>query len=326
MGALGKYLSNAREAKGLNLHDAAQQTRISITYLKALEAEDFAKLPGDVFVRGFLKNYGKYLTLPEAEVLQKYSELLPGHAVAASSAQSAEKRSEPSTQKKSFQIPIESLLWGAAIILTVAIFLFTAMPKKQKKSGEAPPSLSSVQSTLTSSVTSTKPEKLYLQVIALDDVWLLIRTDSGPQKKVMLKKGEDVVWSADERFLLSYGNISAVKLLLSGKELLVNGARNSVVRDLTLTAAGILVPKAAPEKQKPVRLRLNPLPQVQPLPQPQPQQQPQLQLPIHQAPYAAKPVRNGTVSPPLLHPELPARTEAPQKKNPLLKPTPTPAQ
>ena len=74
MGTLGQYLRNAREARGIALRDAAQQTRIRFNYLKALEEEDFARLPGEVFVKGFLKNYGKFLHLEEFEVMKKYAE------------------------------------------------------------------------------------------------------------------------------------------------------------------------------------------------------------------------------------------------------------
>jgi len=52
MGTLGEYLRSAREKRGLDLRDAAQQTRISFTYLKALEEEDFSKLPGEVLSGG----------------------------------------------------------------------------------------------------------------------------------------------------------------------------------------------------------------------------------------------------------------------------------
>ncbi len=43
MGTLGQYLRSAREARGIDLRDAAQQTRISFNYLKALEEEDFSQ-------------------------------------------------------------------------------------------------------------------------------------------------------------------------------------------------------------------------------------------------------------------------------------------
>src|SRR3990172_5593198 len=75
MGTLGQYLRSAREARGLDLRDAAQQTRIGIAYIKALEDEDFSRLPGEVFVKGFLKNYGKFLRLDDAEVMKRYGEL-----------------------------------------------------------------------------------------------------------------------------------------------------------------------------------------------------------------------------------------------------------
>ena len=80
MGTLGQYLLNARLAMDIDLRDAAQQTRISIQYLRALENEDFSKLPGEVFVKGFLKNYGRFLKLDESEVMKKYAELKPNLA------------------------------------------------------------------------------------------------------------------------------------------------------------------------------------------------------------------------------------------------------
>lgn len=54
---LGFYLKNLREKKNISLEAAARETGISLKYLKALEAEDFEKLPGLVYAKNFLKNY-----------------------------------------------------------------------------------------------------------------------------------------------------------------------------------------------------------------------------------------------------------------------------
>jgi cytoskeletal protein RodZ len=59
MGTLGQYLREAREAMGIDLRDAAQETRISFNYLKALE-EKTSQTSRRGFVRGFLKNYGRF--------------------------------------------------------------------------------------------------------------------------------------------------------------------------------------------------------------------------------------------------------------------------
>ncbi len=289
VGTLGQYLSSARELKGFDLHDAAQQTRISIQYLKALEQEDFAKLPGEVFVRGFLKNYAKFLGLPEEEVLKKYTEVrhvAAGAPVAAPTTVAAEQAPAPQTREKPAKVSLEPWLWGAAIFISILGFLFMAAPEKQPEPVAPLEEHAAVLlSEMTGSAPETKPEKLYLQIVALEDVWLLVRTDSGPQKKAVLKKDENVVWIADERFLLSYGSVGAAKLLLNGEELIVTGQKNEVVRDLEITAAGITSAKAAPVLPRVSKPRL--LPRPAPLagqatgtqPTPQPQTEPAVPVP-----------------------------------------------
>ena len=54
---LGSYLKNLREEKNVSLETAARSTGISLKYLKALEAEEFEKLPGLIYAKNFLKNY-----------------------------------------------------------------------------------------------------------------------------------------------------------------------------------------------------------------------------------------------------------------------------
>ncbi len=257
MGTLGQYLQDAREALGINLRDAAQQTRISIQYLKALEAEDFARLPGEVFVKGFLKNYAKFLRLDEVEVLKKYSEMSPKKpAVASAAAPVAPLPTEEAEQKsKSEKLPLEPFIWGAGIVIVLLIFLFTALPGRHRQ--EKSPATQQ-QPTISTEITSTpvptaQPDKLYLEVVALENTWLLIRTDSSPQKKAVLNKGESLIWSADERFLLSFGAAGALKLTLNGTDLVIDEPKTAVVRDLTITAAGIVSRKMQSEISRPAK-------------------------------------------------------------------------
>ena len=61
MAAIGLLLRETREAKGLTLNDVEQATRIQSRYLEALEDEEYDRLPGEVYVRGFLRNYARFL-------------------------------------------------------------------------------------------------------------------------------------------------------------------------------------------------------------------------------------------------------------------------
>jgi hypothetical protein len=262
MGTLGTYLSGAREAKGIDLHDAAQQTRISVNYLRAMEEEDFSKLPGEVFVKGFLKNYARFLSLEETEVIRRYQEMKPPKQPQAVAPEPrAEMKTPAVAPAGKREIPIEPLVWGAVIFIILVVLLFVSLPERTRHDGPEAPPAPAESNKVAGGQQASKPEKLYLEIVALEDVWILVRTDASPQKKAVLKKGENVIWSADGQFLLSYGVAGGAKLLLNGNELTVKAPRNAVVRDLVITASGIVTQKIQ-EEQKPRPVK--PQPHTQP--------------------------------------------------------------
>jgi curved DNA-binding protein CbpA len=71
----GKGLVQLREIVGIGQTEIQERTKISIEYIKAMENNDFQKLPSLVYVRGFLKIYLQYLGLPDASTLiEAYTE------------------------------------------------------------------------------------------------------------------------------------------------------------------------------------------------------------------------------------------------------------
>jgi len=265
MGALGTYFRHAREARGLDLRDAAQQTRISINYLKAIEDEDFSKLPGEVFVKGFLKNYARFLHLPEDEVVKLYGEYnkpqkdeAPTAAPKADGQKQgpAEMRAGTAELKQPGGLSLEPLLWGGAILIGIILFILVSLPASRpvhEQDRRVSTQLTATDTVHTGATGTSRSEKLYLAISAQEDVWVLVRTDASPQKKAVLKQGESVTWSADERFLLSYASVGSLKITLNGIELTVKGPKNAVVRDLIVTAKGIAFQKV--ESEQPPRPR-----------------------------------------------------------------------
>jgi len=65
----GARLRAAREASGLSLDQVAQQLKLAPRQVKALEDEDFGKLPGRTFARGFVRNYARLLNLDGDDLL-----------------------------------------------------------------------------------------------------------------------------------------------------------------------------------------------------------------------------------------------------------------
>lgn len=72
MSQLGARFREAREAHGMSLSEAAASTRILPRYLQALEDGNFEQLPGDVYARGFIRNYAQFLDVPPDELMLLY--------------------------------------------------------------------------------------------------------------------------------------------------------------------------------------------------------------------------------------------------------------
>lgn len=87
MNELGHILREARETKGYTLEDVQEEIRINAKYLKSLESGDYQALPTPVHVRGFLRNYARFLGLDPQPLLDRYESYLsrpPSKATAVS--------------------------------------------------------------------------------------------------------------------------------------------------------------------------------------------------------------------------------------------------
>ncbi len=69
---LGEVLRTAREGKGVDLARVERDTKIRERYLSALERGDYRDLPGAVYTKGFLRNYGAYLGLDPEYLIDLY--------------------------------------------------------------------------------------------------------------------------------------------------------------------------------------------------------------------------------------------------------------
>lgn len=87
---LGDLLRETREQKKLSLEDVEQGTNIRKLYIKSIEDGDYDKLPGEVFLKGFIKTYGKFLGLNSLELIEQYKK--------EKNASASEKEAEPTNQ------------------------------------------------------------------------------------------------------------------------------------------------------------------------------------------------------------------------------------
>ena len=69
---LGEKLIKLRSQYRMSLADISKATRIQVKYLEALESGDHRGLPAEVYVRGFLRSYARYLGLEDDVFIKLY--------------------------------------------------------------------------------------------------------------------------------------------------------------------------------------------------------------------------------------------------------------
>ena len=70
----GSYLKHERELRGVPLEEISGATKIHIRFLQALEDNQFDELPGEVFIKGYIRSYANIIGSDVEEMLNIYEE------------------------------------------------------------------------------------------------------------------------------------------------------------------------------------------------------------------------------------------------------------
>jgi cytoskeletal protein RodZ len=72
MADIGATLREARMRAKIDINEVESRTKIRAKYLRAIENEEWSLLPGDVYVKSFLRTYGDYLGLDSRQLIDDY--------------------------------------------------------------------------------------------------------------------------------------------------------------------------------------------------------------------------------------------------------------
>jgi cytoskeletal protein RodZ len=222
-GNFGERLKRERELREVTLEEITQATRIGPRFLEALENEEWDKLPGGVFNRGFVRSIAHYLGLGEEAFLAEYDLAHGAHA---------EQQAQKHAQKIEGRIP-PTPLWipmamVAGIILLTAAIIFGGIygwrkfvkrsPSKPAASLAAPSTGATLRaitpSTLTSPSSAIEPP-LDLSVSASRPTRVRIEADGALLLDDTIRPGDNRHFSAKTEFVVSREDSSAVLLELN---------------------------------------------------------------------------------------------------------------
>lgn len=136
---IGQVLKEKRTSLGLGLSEAEQLTQVQKLYIVALETDDYKALPGDFYIKAYLKQYAEKLGLNADRIIQAYDEgkgitvedkedILETYHFVKPSERVEPEEEEPKTWRH--YVPIISLS-AAALLIVVGVFAAVIMNKPE---------------------------------------------------------------------------------------------------------------------------------------------------------------------------------------------------
>ncbi len=229
---LGEYLRKHREDAGLTLKEISSITRIRCEYLKALEAEEYEKIPGEVYVRGYIKAFLQTLSIDPSEAIRLYAE----QKEAALAAQTP----PPAQAPRSFWTVIPThVLYPALLLLLIVPLLFfvsrrtDTVPPVIEAEQKGDSKIDRVVTILQNPVAPAEADytnKHVLEIEAVEDTWIYLRIDDSLTYSLILEPGQKRIWTGDRGFYLKIGNAGGIRLTYDGRDLGSPGRRGEVVK------------------------------------------------------------------------------------------------
>lgn len=268
--SLGEYFQKAREAKGLTLEEAAARTRILPLYLKAVEDNNYAKLPDEVFAKGFVRSYARILALDEATVIRQFEESGGQFYAKRNERESLKQKLEEEERRKKVN---RNIVVGMVSVALLILFVLmgrdrdrpeprpvltdpvpaASVPAPAPEPPRAEPAAPAGDPAFRSPSGQSEVERnfsgvlplegvapggkklLILDVEAIERCWVKVQVDHAPALEVMLNPGDRNRWKAQERLTLTLGNAGGVRVSLNGKLQGPFGGRGKVVREIVFT-------------------------------------------------------------------------------------------
>jgi hypothetical protein len=213
---IGKRLSDARSARGIEVAEVEQRLKIRAHYLRAMEEERWELLPGAAYARGFLRTYGDFLGLDGAVLADEY-ERLPEPAEAEPGSRRVRQitpSGRPGLAPPRRISPRLPPRWGAiaagsaATILGILLVLGLTQGSNDDNGKPPPRSEAEKPATETSQAPAEPPSRVTLRLTATGTVWVCLVDEDGEPviEGVTLAAGEKQGPFEARGFEMTFGN------------------------------------------------------------------------------------------------------------------------
>jgi cytoskeleton protein RodZ len=234
MASFGENLRRERELRGVSLREIADETKISIRFLQALEQDRFDALPGGLFRRTFVRQYARHVGLdPErlvAEFIYAHGDDTPAVAF-----RSPEDR----------KFPTGTVLTAVGLVALGLVSFSKSRVMKPKEevaqASTAPAVTLPVDHVYPAGQPQPREEKpgdvqnLVLTLSAKESCWVAVQVDGQTVLNRVLAEGETETLQAQGEIVLSVGNAGGLSFRVNDRPGVSLGRAGEVKRNIVIT-------------------------------------------------------------------------------------------
>jgi hypothetical protein len=223
-----------RIERDIPLAAVAEETRILLSTLEAIESEALDRLPPDVFLKGFLRAFARAVGADEHEALALYRDDRRRAPEGPGPAAEADPSPRAACSGNGWKLVLLlAALAGVVALSTLAYQLWG--PGRPVEAPAPPPAAAPAAATPLPPSESVKRPHMptapvhVLVISAHDESWVKVSIDQGTPSEHRLKPGSQLRLEASTGFNLLVGNAAGVKMTLDNRPVQVPGRRGEAV-------------------------------------------------------------------------------------------------
>ena len=252
---IGDLLRRERERQNLSIKDIEKATSIRALYIDAIEKGEYKTLPGEVYAKGFVRNYANYLKLNANEIVNAFNEEMhPQEELQESAGSSSveEARQEQSAERNREEYrgpkitslesyPMEKKSHGVrnALMVAVAVFVVAlaaliAFGGDEEPSAPAPRAKTQTQQGQKPGQKQTEAapkaaDGVEVKLSFTDLCWTEVVVDGKTEFEGTAEKGKVLTLKGKDKVRITAGNAGALHYSLNGKDMGAIGQKGEVV-------------------------------------------------------------------------------------------------
>lgn len=124
MSELGQILKQARKEKNISLEEIQESTKIRKRYLEAIEEGNYKVLPGNFYVRAFIKSYAEHVGLDPEELFRMYAREIPASQPEAPAEHTISRKQRTNNAERFSKLTSMILVWSFSLLIIGVIYYY----------------------------------------------------------------------------------------------------------------------------------------------------------------------------------------------------------